>query len=335
MFRVINTIFACLFALYCNAAGLTIEPRLKASARESIGYMIDCRYSQAFRIADSLVASDSKEPIGYVLQMFSYGLRILDYNDFNDSIGLLNTYNQASRVIAEYEKVHGRSSFSLTMGGFTKATHASFYLQQKKYFSAISTGLDALSLFSKAKEKDADNYDVDFFLGMYDYAKSELRKKLWMVMFWYPGDKNAGREKLQRCSNGAEISGDAARLSLLDIYIQEAKYSQAEQLIDTLLRQYPGSRFVFWSQAKLFETRKNFDSAADVYGRMALSYEADPDGVYNGMFTRLRQMDCLIKADKKELAQTIGRAVLARCPEKTKQRYVEVFKKIEAITLQN
>jgi tetratricopeptide (TPR) repeat protein len=331
MLRAIRSIGLVACACVATAHAMTIAPELKGTARRAIGQMVDCNYATAFRIADSLVAADASEPLGYVLRMFTYGLRILDYNEFIDSAGLMDTYRQTAAIVAAYEIKHGRTSYSLTMGGFAQATHASFYLQQKKYFSAIGSGLDALDLFSQAKKIDLLNYDVDFFLGMYDYAKSELKKKLWMVMFWAPGDKTAGRKRLEACGRWAEISNDAAFLALMDIYVQESKFSQAIGLIDSLSQRYPASRFILWSKAKYFEAQKDYMHAGEVFDQLASSYEKDRQGAYNALNCRYRQMECLQRTGRRVEAVSVGQAALNCCSGPQKRRYADVCRKIEGL----
>jgi tetratricopeptide (TPR) repeat protein len=327
MFRLIRNIVFCAFLCTCAAQALTIDPALKNTARRAIGFMVNCDYVPAFRIADSLIAADAAEPLGYVLRMFTHGLQILDYNEYIDSTDLMQTYQATAAIVAAYEKKHGRSSYSLTMGGFAKATHSAFYLQQKRYFSAIGSGLDALDLFGLAKKTDPRNY-VDYFLGMYEYAKSELKKKLWMVMFWYPGNKAAGRSRLEQCGRQAEISNDAAWLSLMDIYVQEARYPQAKTLIDSLLQRYPESRFILWTKVKYFEQQNDFINAGAVFDLLALSYEQDRRGVYNGLNCRYRQMECLQRCGRMTDAATIGHAALQRCTGVQQRRYADICRKI-------
>jgi hypothetical protein len=310
---------------------LTVDAPLKATARQAIGQMIGSDYPAAFRLADSLVKADPDEPMGHVLRLLTFGLRMIDYDEFLDSAGFLSTYSQAITSLNAYERRHGPSSYSLTMAGFAKAIHASFYLQQKRYLSALNTGMDALKLLDEAKTSDAANVDVDFFLGMYDYARAELRRKLWMVMFWYPGDKQQGRKRLEACGRDAEIAGDAARLALIDIYIQEERFAQAVELIAGMRQRYPQSRFVAWGQARYCLARKEFDAAAARFNQLALSYEADRLAGFNALTTRRQQIECLLKSGRSQEARQIGAAVLSRAAPQRRREIQEREKIVELI----
>lgn len=308
--------------------GLTIESGLKSAARTTIGHMVASDYDAAFRLSDSLIAADTAEPLGYILRLLTFGMRMLDYDEFLDSALFLNTYAKTDRVITAYEGQRGRSSYSLTMGGFAKAVHAAFYLQQKKYFAALGTGMDALKLLNGAKSLDRCNVDVDIFLGMYDYAKAELRRKLWMVLFWYAGDKQQGKRRLEECCRKAEIAPDAARLALMDVYVQEKQFRQAQQLLQELDQRFPSSRFLLWGKARCCLAQKDYAAAAVLFNELALSYETDALGGYNGLNTRLQQIDCLMKAGKRYDAVAVGATALNRSIAVQQRRLCAVRDKI-------
>jgi len=236
-------------------------------------------------------------------------MRDLDYDRLLDTAAFLESYRITVKSIAEYEKARGRSSYSMTLAGFANATHAAFYMRQSRYFAAIGTGLDAIRGLNEAQKMDSTNYDVEFFLGLYDYAKAELRKRLWMVLFWYGGDKQEGIARLKDCVEKSEMAGPAAKLSLADIYIQEKEYTKARATIDELLADYPKSRFILWTDAKYFFSREEFVEAAKRYGQLADSYAKTRYGTFNSLATRWRQIETLRKAGKDDEARKTARTM--------------------------
>lgn len=273
--------------------------------------IINCRFNHALDLTDSLISADPENPLASVLKLAALGMRDVDLEMTVDSSLFLKTFSLSVEKINKYEEKHGISSYSKTMMGFSKAIHSTYFLRRKMYMSALQNGLDALKIMKEAKELDSSNTDVDFFLGLYDYAKAELRSRLWWVMFWYPGGKKEGIEKLIKCSKSACITKNAALLSLSDIYVTESDYSQASDLIPKLEQSFPESRFVFWNKAKFLEAKKLYFDAALVYNKLSVSYANTDSGIYNSLVTRNKEAAMYFKCGKKEKAAAICKEILS------------------------
>ncbi len=306
-----NSITALLF-LFTAVFSFTMEPQLKKEADAVIGMLINCEFSRAMNSTDSLRAIDSTEPLYPFLHLCALGLRDLDFDRIVDTVAFLQYYKLTISTIEGYEALHGRDSYSMTLLGFTYATHSSFYLMHKKYFSAIGTGLDAVKIFNDIKEIDSTNYDAQFFLGFYNYAKGELKKRLWMVLFWFPGSKKDGIRTLEACTNHNQLTAEVAKMSLVDVYIQEEEYEKSRKLYTRLRKKYPRSRFLFWSNARYYEAVKDYKKAADAYDKLAMSYESNELGEYNALVTRLKQIEFLDKAGLTDTAADVAEKVLKK-----------------------
>ncbi len=288
----------------------TLEPAVKKTADDVIGMMINCEFTRALKQSDSLMASDSLEPLYPYLHLCALGLRDLDFDRIIDTTAFLSAYKRTIAQIDAHEKVHGKTTYSMTLRGFAYASHSSFYLLHGKYFAAIGTGMDAVRLFDDVKEMDSTNYDADFFLGFYNYARGELKKRLWMVLFWYPGSKKKGVKSLETCAQKGQISSLGSKMILIDVYVREKKYEKSKKLFKRMIEKYPASRFLFWSNARYFEVIKEYARAADEYGKLADSYEGERYGDYNALVTRLMQITLLKKAGQKEVAARIAAKTL-------------------------
>lgn len=179
------------------------------------------------------------------------------------------------------------------------------------YVTALQNGLDALKLLREAKTLDTTNTDVDFFLGLYDYGKAEMRTRLWWVLFWYPGGKKEGIQKLEQCSKSACMTKNAAKLSLSEIYISEKHNDRGLSLIEQLETSFPESRFVHWSKAKYYESNKMYNEAAIVYNKLSHLYSNTANGSYNALFTKSKEAAMYLEAGQKEKAAELCRIILA------------------------
>jgi len=272
--------------------------------------IINCDFQRAFLICDSLKKEFPTDPFPFILKLTAMGMRDIDCEKTIDSSGFINEFLASQALIRSYEQKNGRSSYQLMLDGFSKAMHAAFFLRQKAYFDVLHNGVDAINLLKKAKELDSTNADADFFLGLYDYGKSELKKKLWMVLFWYPGSKKEGIEMLKNCSKNASLTRIAAKLSLSDINIQEKKPELSQEIISELENKYKNSRFVLWAKVKYLESVKNYDSAAAVYEKLSIYYALIPEGKQNFFVTRNRMAHMLKLSGKDQNAAEICRTLL-------------------------
>jgi hypothetical protein len=179
------------------------------------------------------------------------------------------------------------------MSGFAKAVAAAYCMQHKSYMKGLNLGLDGIGLLKDAKKMDPCNYDADFFLGMYTYARADLKQMFWWALFWYSGEKTDGIKTLISCRKNSSFCSLAAYVLLAEIYTREQKYDDALVVILDVSKLYPESRFIQWSRAKMFEAKKSYKDAAVSYGLLADSYDTIPSAYVNSMTARYKQASML------------------------------------------
>jgi hypothetical protein len=273
--------------------------------------IINNQYQKAISIidADTIFATD---PLLPVLKLVAVGIRNVDYEKIIDSTYFLTLYNDAEFSIARYKQTGNDTSYSDMLAGLTKAIHATFYLRQKKYINAMQNLFSSIDLMQKVQKADTLNYEVDLFLGLYEYAQSELRSKLWWVLFWYPGNREHGIKRVWRCSQKALITSDAAKLALCEIYLQNNKNHDALCLIQHLKIQFPESRFVLWAEAKYYKADKKFLKAAEIYDKLSKSYTHEDAGKYNALVTISQKALMLYNAGSLVPAKTLCNNLLQK-----------------------
>ncbi len=297
--------------------------RSTAGAESVIPYIIDSDFKTALNSIDSMIRIDSEDPFPYILKLTALGMRDIDFDRTIDSAAFLSTYQKAIDCSNKLESTSGKTSYSRMMVGLCKVMHASFYLRNKAYFAAMQNGFDALDILDEARKIDSSNTEVLMFLGMYDFARAELKSRLWWVLFWYPGNVDAGIEKLKRCSQESTLMRTAAKISLSEIYIKENKLKAADSLLNALEKQHSHSRFVQWSRAKYFETQKNFSKAAKIYEMLAHSYLNTAEGLYNSFITRYKAAEMFRNAGEITSAKSVCQNLLS---EPDLAKYKEVFR---------
>ncbi|MCL2218409.1 MAG: hypothetical protein FWC23_00595 [Chitinispirillia bacterium] len=292
------------------AAAFKIPDDHSAIINPAITGILECRFDDVLRLTDSAYLSNNKNPLAAVLHLAALGMRDIDFDTPIDTAAFMRSFERAKNAVNEYEKVNGTDSYLLTLRGFVLGMNASFRLKNGSYIAAASTGLDAMKAMKGARELDSANTEVNFFLGLYDYARADLKKRLGAAMFWYPGDKASGIRLLEQGAQSARLTGTAAKLALSDIYLAEGQAQKSRDIIYSLKKELANSRFLLWAEVKYFEGQKMFSQAAAAYGRLADSYGREPHGAYNGAVTRNRQAHMYHKAGEKALAASTCRLIL-------------------------
>jgi hypothetical protein len=285
-------------------------PGQEEYAGRCIQAIINCQYTDALLLADSASAADSTDPLAPLLRLTAMGIRDVDFDTLLDSAGFLHAYVLTEERIAAYEKKENASSYSKMLSGFCKGMLSAFYLRQGYYFSAMRNGFKALSILEESHRLDSTNGDPLFLLGLYEYAKGELKRRLWWLLFWYPGSKKEGIAKLWSCSKNGHLSAGGALFALADIYARENKPEEGGPIVERLEQEFPKSRFALWAKAKHLESRRLFYEAGLCYDVLAASYAAEPAGRHNALFTRNLQAHMLLRSGQKKEAADSCRAIL-------------------------
>jgi pentatricopeptide repeat protein len=302
-----------LFLLACGAVARADSVALARTgmAARVLDLAIETSYDRSFALADSL--ADRGDPTFRMLKLVGIGLRDMDFETVVDSAQFEQTCEQALAEIDAMAQRGDSEAYASMLRGFVLAARSGRDVRQGKYASAVGTGRDALELMRQSVALDSTMADPDYFLGLYDFTMADLRKRLWWVLFWLPGDRARGIARLERCRSSSLFASNAATLSLLDAYVHDGQFERAKDVLDELLAHFPESRFVWWGQARFHEKREELREAAAVYGRLADSYLTEEYGGFNAAFCRFEQARLLQSVGENDAAIEACRRVVSLC----------------------
>jgi pentatricopeptide repeat protein len=190
--------------------------------------------------------------------------------------------------------------------------------------SAVRTGVQALKLLEEVVATDSTMVDPDYFLGLYDWSRSDLRKRLWWVLFWLPGNRERGVARLERCRRESLFSRDGATLSLVDVYSHSGRFDEARGLLDELQAEFGDSRFVLWAEARFHEAREESQEAARVYRSLADSYRGEAHGRFNAAFCLMQAATLLESGGSGSAAADACRDLVEYHGGDTEERIVDI-----------
>jgi tetratricopeptide (TPR) repeat protein len=278
--------------------------------------ILNCRYDAAFAIIDSAAQVDKKDPLAPLLRLTALGIRIVDFDSTIDTAYFFRTHQLTQTTIEQFERDRGVSGYSKMLSGICKGIYSAFYLRRGSYYIALQNGFETLDLLNEAVRLDSSLIDPLFLLGLYDYARGEMKKRLWWIMFWYPGSKDRGITRLWTCRKQGVLTGTAALFTLSEIYLRENNTEESMNIMNLLEKDFSKSRFFLWQKTKYLESKRLFYEASLACELLADSYAHEPYGNYNVIFSQNQRAHLLVKSGQKKEALEVCRQILNTAPTK-------------------
>jgi tetratricopeptide (TPR) repeat protein len=307
--------------------GQQVSPmqRLNCTVEE----ILNCRFDEARIVVDSMNDDGPSGLYKAMLTLSIIGMRHLDYDLQDDTDSFEIAFKNARKYYNKYAAKNGVSSDLLTAEGFSYMIAAAYNMHDKNYLSGIGYGFKALSFCREAKKIAPSNADVDLPLGLYSYARADLRKKFWGIIFWYPGNKRVGIQAIEAVSKNGRFTSLLAKAVLQEIYIREEWFDKASEGLDRLCSLYPQSRFLLWSKAKLYDSIKLPLKTAEIYSQLAASYETIPSANRNYRQTLFFSAQQYLKAGNNQKAEESCRRLVSDCRDASKNYCAEARKLME------
>ncbi len=298
----------CLSFTLANA--YSVPDSLQNEAKEINDLLINCKFKSAQIKVNGLLKKDSTQPLYYYLKLAALGLETLDRDEVVKKSEFFSTYEKGMQLLQESEN-SDTDSYLMMLKGFMQTSNSSFKLLSGKYISAVSIGKDGLKSVEKSRELDSSNHDVDYYLGFFSYARGELKNRV-PILFWLENSSKEGIVELQRCSDKGLFMNRAADMVLVDILVREGELLKGQKMLTTMLKEYPGSRFLFWTESRLHVANGKKKKAAETFMKLSRSYIADTF-IHNGLLSALESMDLL--KDSPETQQKYVEEIITLLPE--------------------
>jgi len=259
--KIILLIFVLLTAI--SAQNYQISESVKRSALRINDYLINCEFDNAYKLSDSLLLKNPKEPLYYYLALASIGLKSLDFDEILDSEKFREIYERGITIVnAMLEKEPDNCDLQM-IRGFLMSSNAAFLLLSRRFAAGVREGTRALDVLRTAQLCDPKNYDIGYYLGFFDYAQAELRRRLGPLAIFTSLTRNAedGIRALEASVKNARFMNYAAKMVLVDVYVRENRLDKTAEILPALLKKYPESRFLLWTKMRYQFARRDTVSA--------------------------------------------------------------------------
>lgn len=245
--------FVLLLAGSCSLFGQTYPNKETHSLLlNGISLIINQDYNQAENEFLRLIKKDPEFPLWNIYYAAAKIAKAYDhgYDNSDNTIEYnLEEGLRKSEILLEKDKENiWYNYFSALAKGYLAYYNGS----NNNWFSAAKNGLSSVNGFEKCILKDSSFFDAYFGLGVYKYWKSKKASFLTWLPF-IKDEKGEGVKILLKAIKYKSYNSYLALYNLIWIYIDQERYTEAANLANEALKQYPDVRLFKWGLARACE----------------------------------------------------------------------------------
>lgn len=243
-------------------------------------------YNDDFIVADSmgqkLMELYPGDPLGPFCQAATLLGRMFDQEEAEPRDSLfewLDTTDSLASQIMDTSSA-GTAAWMSFFRGHVRSYQAMWESKFGSKFRALCLGFDAHSEYEQGRQFDSSCYDLCLGLGLYHYWKSSkggLLRRLRILK----NEMQRGIDELYLAADSSSISCEAARNSLVWIWLDRKQYDSALVISQQMARQFPEGKLFLWPLAETYFRMKRFSDAADVYTNLRSKLEPEVGNYYN------------------------------------------------------
>ena len=246
------------------------DERVDYLLRSGINLIVKQDYMKAQVFFNSLDKEFPRLPLGKIYLAANKIAEAFDYAEDFDEAYIMENLEEAMEQSEELINAKQDSIWYHYFYALAEGYTAYYHGMNENWFSALSTGVNAISEFEKILAMDENFYEAYIAIGTFEYWKS--RKMEFMNWLPFSNDtRKIGIDRLVVAIDSSSYNSYLAVNSLIWIYIDQNKYEAAIEISDEALREFPDSRTFKWGMARAYE-EINPAKAIELYLEILNSY---------------------------------------------------------------
>lgn len=272
--------------------------------------LFDDQFIRADSLSNEFIATHPNNPVGY---LFKAGALLGKMSDLEENLYPQQLRRLIDTVItlcdSEIATSHGTAAaFLYLWRGHAHVYRSLFESHFGSFTSAIKHGFKARSDYQDGLKQDSLLYDLYFGLGNFHYWKS-VKAGILRTFGIVNNDVQKGMTELKLAADSGKYFSEAARNSMIWIWLDRQQYDSAITLAETMLIKHPDSRTLRWPLAAACYEGGQFENSA-VYFQYLHDYFWNNRGNYfNLIESDYRLYRCFDKLGWKAKADKILRDV--------------------------
>lgn len=151
-----------------------------------------------------------------------------------------------------------------------------FEARYEKWITAFRYGWKGVSIFLELEKEKSSIVDINYGIGNYDYWRSALMKVLWF-MSRVDDKRQRAIDRLYLSKREGVFTKTTSSSALIDILLNENRYSEALEIAEEMLKQYSNSTLFLWGKAKALFGLKSYTQSANTFRYILSKVESDPE----------------------------------------------------------
>lgn len=218
------------------------EDPFKKQILRGIDLLYDTSFDEAEALFSKVVSQEPQSPAGYFyLAMVSWSRLASGFWSSDVVAEYDRRIDKTIRVARERIQDGKPDSYTYFYLGGALGFKGRFELMQHRWLTSFNLAFQAVKALEKCRKMDAQNQDVLFGLGVFDYYTARLSGVLKFLTYLliHKGDKEEGLRKLHVAAEEATYSGTEAKSMLIHIYLYlEEDFGKALPFAQELAARY-------------------------------------------------------------------------------------------------
>lgn len=259
-------------------------------------YLYNDQFDSARVLIDSMPAAGDFGPMVELCRATSYQAQMMAFESDSLRPMFLAAGDRLKKTAEDIVSNHGDSTLAYYYLGQRAALRAVSEGHAGHGWTALRQGLAAGKLFTRAYRIDPSFHDLALGLGSYRYWKS-VRTRLLNWTPFFKDEREDGLRLLMLAVDSSEISADAARISLIWIYIDQKRFGEAIALAGLMHHKYPRGMTFLWALGEAYFKAGNYSGATETYALILDRQRGNPGNYFNAVEAAYYLTECYRRPD--------------------------------------
>lgn len=274
--RFVITCICILWLISAAFAALPLPQDLQSAALATIDFIYHEQFKKAEEEARFIIKKHPEHPAGYFFMAVVLDSWAAVYQS-NKKADEFYRYcdlaiEKGENLLAKDSKDQWAKFFIAGADGY-KGT---FEARYEKWITAFRYGWKGVSAFLDMEKVGCSIVDINYGIGSYDYWRSALIRILWF-MSKVDDKRQKAIDRLYYAQENGIFTRTSSSAALVDILINESRYSEALDIAEKLLLKYPGSTIFNWGKARALFGLNRYDESMKVFRTLLSKVESDPN----------------------------------------------------------
>lgn len=270
------------------------DAELQDLSDEALSLLYNMQFSRADSIFDRIESRYPTHPIGPFLKSLTLWWKILPNLSVHDTSLDKAFHSQMEEVIKRSDRLLKRKEYAFDAIFFKTAAHGfrgRLQSDRENWFRAAQEGKSAMEHIFEIAEKDPQNADLLFGIGVYEYFAEAIPDRYPVVrplMFFFPdGNKARGLKQLELAARHGRFVSTEAAYFLLQIYTSfEPEYDKSVEFVTLLRERYPQNALFHVMEGRVYFRWGQWDKAKAIFTDVVSNHAKKKTGYANPLVSQ-------------------------------------------------